>query len=113
MARISRYQTASGATLYSARYYTPDRGETQRRGFTTKRDAEAFAATVEVSKLKGEYVAPALGRATVGKLASDLARSQTTSGRTVALPDVGVGVAGPRRAAVGCGQGFRRGRAQG
>jgi integrase len=71
MARISRYQTASGATLYSARYYTPDRGETQRRGFTTKRDAEAFAATVEVSKLKGEYVAPALGRATVGTLAAD------------------------------------------
>ena len=62
MATISRYQNTSGATRYRVRYRTPERGQTQRRGFKTKRDAEAFAATVEVSKLKGEYVAPALGR---------------------------------------------------
>ena len=68
MATISRYQTASGATLYRVRYRTPERGQTQKRGFTTKRDAEAFAATVEVSKLRGEYVAPSLGRITVGQL---------------------------------------------
>ena len=54
-----------------------DRRQTDKRGFTTKRDAEAFAASVEVSKLKGEYVAPALGRATVGELAAAwLARKQ-------------------------------------
>ena len=69
MATIAKYQTSSGATLYRVHYYTPDRGET--RGFKTKRDAEAFAATVEVSKLKGEYVRPALGRAMVGELARD------------------------------------------
>jgi integrase len=57
--------------LYRVRYRTPDRGETQKRGFKTKRDAEAFAATVEVSKLKGEYVRPALGRSTVAELAAD------------------------------------------
>src|SRR6185312_7021923 len=50
---------------------------TQKRGFTTKRDAELFAATVEVSMARGEYVAPALGRATVGELATDwLARKK-------------------------------------
>jgi integrase len=78
MATVSRYQTASGTTLYRVRYRTPDRGETQKRGFRTKRDAEIFASSVEVSKLKGEYVAPALGRVTVGELAPDwLARKQS------------------------------------
>lgn len=77
MARISRYQTATGATLYRVRYRTPDRGETQKRGFKTKRDAEIFAASVEVSKLRGEYVAPSLGRVTIGELSADwLARKK-------------------------------------
>src|SRR5271163_1040893 len=70
MATISKYQTASGATLYRVRYRTPDHRQTDKRGFATKRDAEAFAATVEVSKLKGEYVAPARARVTVGELGS-------------------------------------------
>lgn len=68
MATISKYQTASGATLYRVRYRTPDRNQTDKRGFTTKRDAEAFAATVEVEKLTGSYVAPALGKVTVSEL---------------------------------------------
>ena len=77
MATISKYQTASGTTLYRVRYRTPDHRSTQKRGFTTKRDAELFAATVEVSMARGEYVAPALGRATVGELATDwLARKK-------------------------------------
>ena len=68
MATISKYQTAGGATLYRVRYRTPDRGQTDKRGFKTKRDAEAFANTVEVTKARGEYVAPSLGRVTVGEL---------------------------------------------
>jgi integrase len=77
MAAVSKYRTSSGATLYRVRYYTPDRGETQKRGFKTKRDAELFAASIEVSKAKGEYVAPRLGRVTVGELSPDwLARKQ-------------------------------------
>jgi hypothetical protein len=68
MATIERYQTASGATLYRVRYRTPDHRQTDKRGFATKRDAERFAATVEVAKMRGEYVAPSLGRVTVGEL---------------------------------------------
>ena len=68
MATISKYQTASGATLYRGR--TPDHRQTDKRGFATKRAAEGFAASVEVSKLKGEYVAPSHARTTVGKLGS-------------------------------------------
>ena len=70
MATISKYQTASGATLYRVRYRTPDHRQTDKRGFATKRAAEAFAASVEVSKLKGEYVAPSHARTTLGELGS-------------------------------------------
>jgi integrase len=78
LATISKYETASGATLWRVRYRTPDRGETQKRGFKTKRDADIFAASVEVSKLKGEYMVPSLGRATVSELAPDwLARKRS------------------------------------
>ena len=68
MATISKYQTSSGATLYRVRYRTPDRRSTQKRGFVTKRDAEAFAASVEVSKMRGEYVAPSVGKTTIDEL---------------------------------------------
>jgi integrase len=64
VATITPYETASGKR-YRVRYRTPDRRQTDRRGFRTKRDAQAFAASVEVSKMRGEYVAPADGRVTV------------------------------------------------
>ncbi|PSL02510.1 site-specific recombinase XerD [Haloactinopolyspora alba] len=67
MATIEAYTTRAGEKRYRVRYRTPDRSQTDKRGFRTKRDAEAFAATVEVSKLRGEYVAPGLARVTVGE----------------------------------------------
>lgn len=70
MATIESYSTKSGKR-YRVRYRTPDHRQTDKRGFRTKRDAEAFAATVEVEKLTGSYVAPTLGRITVGELAPD------------------------------------------
>jgi integrase len=68
MATVERYETKSGATLYRVRYRKPDRRQTMKRGFQTKRDAQAFAATVEAAKLRGEYVAPSLGKVAVGEL---------------------------------------------
>ena len=35
MATISKYQIASGATLYRVRYRTPDNRSRQKRGFRT------------------------------------------------------------------------------
>lgn len=67
MATISNYNTAQGKR-WRVRYRTPERNQTDKRGFKTKREAEAFAATVEVSKMRGEYVAPSSARVTVGKL---------------------------------------------
>ncbi|HWF68190.1 MAG TPA: tyrosine-type recombinase/integrase [Mycobacterium sp.] len=69
MATIESYETSTGATRYTVRYRTPARTQTKRRGFTTKRDAQEFANTVEVEKMTGAYVAPSLGMITVGELA--------------------------------------------
>ncbi len=71
MATVERYQTSTGATRYMVRYRTPQHTQTKKRGFTTKRAAEAFANTVEVEKLTGNYVAPSLGQVTVGELGKE------------------------------------------
>jgi integrase len=77
MATIESYQTRSGAMFYMVRYRKPDNKQTMKRGFRTKRDAQMFANNVEVQKMTGEYVAPSLGRVTVGELAGKwLARKQ-------------------------------------
>jgi integrase len=70
MATVSSYKTARGQTRYRVRYRTPDRRQTDKRGFRTKRDAEHFAATVEVAKMRGEYIPPTVGRITIGELGS-------------------------------------------
>ena len=59
MATIESYATAAGKR-YQVRYRTPQRTQTKKRGFKTKRDAQEFAATVEVEKMAGQYVAPKL-----------------------------------------------------
>jgi integrase len=61
MANITSYQTVAG-TRYRVRFRTPDHRQTDRRGFKTKRDAQAWAAELEVDKRRGAYVAPAAGR---------------------------------------------------
>ena len=67
MAQVVAYQTKAGKR-YQVRFRTPDNRQTDKRGFRTKRDAERFAAEVEVAKLKGEYVSPSSARVTVGEL---------------------------------------------
>jgi integrase len=69
MATIEAYETSTGAKRYMVRYRTPQRTQTKKRGFKTKRDAQEFASTVEVEKMTGAYVAPSLGLITVGELA--------------------------------------------
>ena len=66
MATIERYETSSGATRYRVRYRTPDNRQTTKRGFETKRDAQAWSHQLEVDKRRGAYVAPAAGRVKLG-----------------------------------------------
>ncbi|MGB3169051.1 MAG: tyrosine-type recombinase/integrase [Rhodococcus sp. (in: high G+C Gram-positive bacteria)] len=77
MATVDSYSTAGGKR-YRVRYRTPDRRQTDKRGFKTKRDAQAFASTVEVEMMRGEYVPPGLGRITVSEFGPQwLSRKET------------------------------------
>lgn len=67
MGSVAPYETKAGKR-YRVRYRTPDRQQTDKRGFTTKRDAELFLANVEVSKARGEFVLPADARQIIGDL---------------------------------------------
>jgi len=68
MATIEPYDTAAGKR-YMVRYRKPDGKPTKKRGFTTKRAAEAFGNTIEVKKLSGDYVDPTSGKITIDALA--------------------------------------------
>lgn len=66
---------------YRARYRDPH-GQVRSQTFATKRDAERWLATVETSKITGDWVDPRLGRVTVETYArswlatkADVARS--------------------------------------
>ena len=67
MAVVRAYETKQGKR-YRVRYRTPDNRQTDKRGFKSTREAERFANTVEVAKLKGEYVNPADARRTLDDL---------------------------------------------
>lgn len=76
MATIEKYETNSGTTRYRVRYRTPDRRQTDKRGFKTKREAEAWANQLEVDKRRGAYVAPAAGRVTLGEYSREWLESK-------------------------------------
>ena len=48
------------------RYRKPERTQTDKRGFRTKRDAEFFQASVEVAKNGGRYIDPTSARVSIG-----------------------------------------------
>ena len=61
MATIEKYQISSGAMRYRVRYRTPDNRQTDKRGFKTKRDAQAWAEQLEVDKRRGSTWLPRPG----------------------------------------------------
>lgn len=65
---ITAYSTASGKR-WRVRYRKPDKSQTDKRGFKTKRDAELFLASVTVSKASGDYIDPSESRRTIAGLA--------------------------------------------
>ncbi|MCX2934037.1 tyrosine-type recombinase/integrase [Mycobacterium sp. CVI_P3] len=76
MASVKKYTTAKG-DRWQVQFRTPDQRVTRRRGFKTKREAENFAATTHVSKLRGEYIDPADAKITVGELGPDWLERRT------------------------------------
>lgn len=76
MATIEAY-TAGGKTLYRVRYRTPDRKQTSKRGFTTKRDAREFLHSIETSKSQGTFIDPADSKATIASLGAEWLKGQS------------------------------------
>ncbi|GAA0990110.1 site-specific integrase [Subtercola frigoramans] len=76
MGSISSYQTAEGRR-YRVRYRRPDKSQTDKRGFKTKREAELFAASVEMSMARGEYIEASASRVTVNELGIGWLATQT------------------------------------
>lgn len=76
MATIEPYETKQGRR-YRVRYRKPDRTQTDKRGFRTKRDAELFLASVEVSKARGEFVDVTAAKALIGPLGAAWLARQT------------------------------------
>jgi integrase len=76
VATIEKYEITSGGIRYRVRYRTPDKRQTTKRGFRTKRDAEAWANQLEVDKRRGAYVAPAAGRVELGEYAREWLQSK-------------------------------------
>ena len=75
---IQRYASAHGAR-YMVKYRTPHGKQTSKRGFATRREAQAFAETIEVNKRQDIYVHPADGRISLEALAGSwLAGKETT-----------------------------------
>ena len=66
MGSIEAYDTSKGRR-YRALYRRPDKKQTQKRGFTTKKAAELFLATTEVDIAQGRYLDPSRARVTLAE----------------------------------------------
>jgi integrase len=76
MGSITAYETAGGKR-YRVRYRKPDRSQTDKRGFRTKRDAELFLAATEVRKATGEFIDSSAARITINEIGAAWITSQT------------------------------------
>jgi integrase len=76
VATVERYATKAGYR-YRVRYRKPDHTQTDKRGFKTKRDAELFLASVEVSKARGEFIDATAARALIAPLGAEWLARQT------------------------------------
>jgi integrase len=78
MAGVGSYQTKAGRR-WRVRYRTPDGCQTDKRGFPTRREAQAYASTIEVRKAAGDFVCASAGRITIGELAHAWLRKKQQS----------------------------------
>ena len=101
MATIERYETPAAQRV--TRSATANRTAADQNAGRTKR-RRAVGQQRRSPKMAGEYVAPSLGRTTVGELASEWLARKTQSTAPSPPPDARVGVAGPRRDRGGDGQ---------
>jgi integrase len=72
-----------GKITYRARYSDPD-GRERSRVFVRKGDAEKYLSTIEVSKLRGEWIDPTLGKTTFGDYADSWLTTKHAAASTMA-----------------------------
>jgi integrase len=75
MGSVEPYETKSGKR-YRVRYRDPDRRSREKNGFTRKRDAEDYLASVTVAANRGEYVDPTAARSIIGELGPEWLANQ-------------------------------------
>ncbi|MFK4760345.1 tyrosine-type recombinase/integrase [Microbacterium sp. ZW T5_45] len=76
MADIDDYMTKAGKR-YMVRYRKPDKSQTKKRGFRTKKEAELFLAKITTAKAEGDYIDPARGRTTVSDISTAWLRKKS------------------------------------
>lgn len=77
MATVESYETAGG-TRYRVRYRTLGNKQTSKRGFSTKKEARLFAASVALSQARGDFVDPSKARVTVGEVGVEWLKTKET-----------------------------------
>lgn len=75
MRSVTPYDTAHGRRC-RVRYRQPNNAQSDKRGFTTKREAELFLASIELTNSRGEYVSAAQSRLTIEQTAQEWISSQ-------------------------------------
>ena len=60
MGSVHAYKTKAGKR-YLVRYFKPDMSQGAKRGFLTKRAAEAYLSQVDIAITQQQYVDPAMG----------------------------------------------------
>jgi integrase len=75
MGSVYSYPTSNGKR-YRVIYRRPDHSQGQKRGFTTKREAELYLAHVETTKARGDYVNPTDANVPVGRLGAEWLRGR-------------------------------------
>jgi hypothetical protein len=76
MGTIETY-TISAGKRYRVVYRRPDHRQTSKRGFTTKRAAQLFLASIEVAKARGEFIDAGAARVSINELAIGWLEGQT------------------------------------
>ncbi len=76
MGSMESYGTSSGKR-YRVRYRRPDHTQTDKRGFKTKRAAEVFMASTELSLARSEYIDVRATRAKIDEFGVQWLASQT------------------------------------
>ena len=73
---VEPYSSAAGRR-YRVRYRKPDHSQTTKRGFTTKKEAELYLASIELGKAAGTFIDPSKARITVGTLGAQWLKART------------------------------------